>query len=635
MRLSDMSSLIFWALLAVVCLSPLPLASNRPLPWSALSLAVGLLLLLWGVSRLYEALLPGTAPAVADDSTRTPRGKRRPSHARLIDRHAALLATGFVILIAWYWVQSSPELGGAWAHVAWAQAAAALGEKLTGTISLDPAASRTMIMKIVAYGGVFLLALELGRDRRRAWLGFWAICLAGFAYAFYGLFIHFAGDRSILWFDKEAYPDSVTATFVNRNAYATYAGIAVLVGLVPLMTELQRFTRRRQTAQRFLLMLSEQASASLYIAIAAILTGLVAVTLTGSRAGVASLVLALAVFAVGLLVAREIRPRTFLIGALLAGAAVAGILMLSGDFLAKRLMTTDQGPEARAAVFSTAVAAVTAHPWVGQGLGSFGTAFNLANDGNAVFDNYVDLAHNTYVELAVEGGLPALALSLVLIGASVGLCLASMLFRARAAITSIVAVAIAAQVGAHSAVDFGIQMPAVAVTFMLLMGLAAAQALAVEVVEPQRFGKRRPARRGRDRPLSADEPVTPPHELEVPWPVRSTRPDLTAPARITGPTTLQSLSRMARGDVAATAPPVEEAGNAPTPADEYETAMARWRALRPSGHAGAPTPDAEASSTRPEPVPRVPGPAGGAVPQAGGEPSGAKIVKLPPRPSPP
>lgn len=617
-----MSSILYWALLGIVCLAPLPLASNRPLPWSVLALAVGVLLLVWGIGRLIDALRSGPTRDISGNAD----GAGRLAHARLVDRYAALLVIGFTILIAWYWVQASPALSGAFAHTAWAEAAAALGTPLPAAASVDPAAGETLIMKVVAYGGIFLLAFETGRDRNRARLGFSAISLAGFAYALYGLFVQFAGDRTVLWFAKDAYPDSVTSTFINRNAYATYAGMAVLAGLVPLVSEVRRLTRERLTPLRFLLALSERASPSLYLVIAAIITGLVAIALTGSRAGVACFVLALVVFAIGLLIAREIRLRTFLVGVALGGAAVVAVLLLSGDFLAKRLLT-ESAPEARASVFDVARLAVAEEPWIGHGLGSFGPAFNRANDGRAVFETYVNLAHNTYLELAVEGGIPALLLSLALIGCAVGICFAGLLSRGRNASMSVAAVAIATLVGAHATVDFGIQMPAVAATFMLLIGVATAQALAVEKAEA-RFESRRPQsqrRFGRSRPHRADEAVTPPPELEIAWPVRSSAPVLPAPGRMAAPGMLQPLSRMQENDDRA----VTARDDAPTSAGEYETAMARWRALRRVGVDDVAAPDGSMPPAQPGTVTPDGEPPSGDEPPDGSTPRNAKVVQLP------
>ena len=45
-------AVLFWLLLAVVLLAPLPLGSNRPLPASALAAAIGALACAWGIGRL-------------------------------------------------------------------------------------------------------------------------------------------------------------------------------------------------------------------------------------------------------------------------------------------------------------------------------------------------------------------------------------------------------------------------------------------------------------------------------------------------------------------------------------------------------------------------------------------------------
>lgn len=577
-----MSSTIFWALTAIVCLAPLPLASNRPLPWSLLSVAVAVLLVAWGGSRLRIAAMPGpTSDAHPPES-----GSVRPQ-TRLIDRHAVILVVGFGLLMTWYWVQGSPALSGGWAHPAWAEAAAALGESLPASASLDPAAGETLMMKILAYGGIFLLAFHLGRDRLRARMAFWLVAVSGLAYALYGLFVQFAGTHSVLWFAKEAYPDSVTATFVNRNAYATYAGMTILAALAMLLAELKRLKTDEPTPIGYLVSLSENGSLSIYLMIAAVLVGLVAVVLTGSRAGIACVVLSLFVFAIGMLAAREMRLRTFLVGCGVGAVALTAVLSLSGGFLAKRL-TSESAPEARAVIFDVARSAAAERPLLGHGLGAFEPAFNRANDGRAVFQTYVDLAHNSYLELVVEGGIPALLLSLTLIGGGVGICIAGVFSHGRNSGTSIAAMAIATLVGAHAMVDFGIQIPAVAANFMLLIGVAAAQALSAEQTgrqprfqtETEEEGWRSPRRRrfGMDRPHDADEPVTPPPVLEVSWPARAKPPDLTAlsrrvdspdePLEEETPTTLVE-------------PPAPSPARAPEKqGGDYEAALARWRALR-------------------------------------------------------
>src|SRR5262249_51195607 len=73
-----------------------------------------------------------------------------------------------------------------------------------------------------------------GRSAERARCMFLALSIAGFLYAGYGFLVEVSGVKLVLWYPKIWYPDSLTATFVNRNNYATYAGLGLIVasGLV-------------------------------------------------------------------------------------------------------------------------------------------------------------------------------------------------------------------------------------------------------------------------------------------------------------------------------------------------------------------------------------------------------------------
>ncbi|MBT3398905.1 MAG: hypothetical protein HN420_02835, partial [Rhodospirillaceae bacterium] len=196
----------FFGLLAILVLAPLPFGSNRLWAWSFLSIVIGLLTLLWtyGVVRM-----PG--------SIRIPVRRHLP---------ATIM---FGLAIIWFLIQASGLTPAAWDHPIWAEAAAALGrEKTFGAISLDPNASFDGAMRLLAYGAVFWLALHFGRSRRLARRILWAIVISGSVYSLYGLAVQFSGSNTILWFDKWAYGDVVTSTFVNRNSFGTYAGLVII-----------------------------------------------------------------------------------------------------------------------------------------------------------------------------------------------------------------------------------------------------------------------------------------------------------------------------------------------------------------------------------------------------------------------
>jgi O-antigen ligase len=598
-----MQQAIFWALIGVVCLSPLPLASNRPLPWSVLALSVGLLLLAWGVMRLFEPGLEALARRRRDDAEDGGPERKHREHRRRssfdagewpLAKYTLVFMLGFGLLVAWYWLQTS-RLSAPFAHPAWAEASASLGERLAGAISMEPAAGLTLLMKIMSYGGIFIMALHFGRDRHRARVMFVAIALSSAAYATYGLIGHFGNFRMVLWFTKTEYPESLTSTFINRNSYATYAGIGILAAMGPILQEIRRLTIGKLTPLRLLQAMSEEGTAVFYLLVVSIVLNISALVLTGSRAGFASAGFGIFVFLVMMLALRDIGLRHFISLVVLAVAVIFGFVALGGSTLIDRM--ANEGREARVDLFDVGRLAASERPLTGQGLASFSAAFNRANDGNAIFDNsWVDFAHNSYLELVVEGGMIGLIGSLALLGLMIGLMLQGVFTRARGTSFVVTGISCAALVGAHAMVDFSIQMPAVAATFLFLIGAASGQALpgaqsskrgeraraeAEDAAAERRRAReeaaakksRRKKRRRRERTLE-DAPE------EVP---------VTATAQVAAsvqPTMAENLRRLA-AEVEVTprdARPVPAAAK-PEPAlqafgTDYASALERWRQLR-------------------------------------------------------
>ena len=105
-------------------------------------------------------------------------------------------------------------------------------------------------------------------------------------YATYEIISFFLFPRTILWFDKLHYLDSVTSSFINRNSYATYAGIGLTAALAVTASQylhrggLQTAGVGRKMVQLVALTIGP---GGLWIACASIVA--VALILTGSRGG--------------------------------------------------------------------------------------------------------------------------------------------------------------------------------------------------------------------------------------------------------------------------------------------------------------------------------------------------------------
>ena len=445
---------VFVGLLAALVLAPLPFASNRPWSWSVLSFVAGVLLVLWAVAALRDRAVVAVAL-----------------------RRVWPFVLCFAAIVGWIVVQAGAWTPAQWHHPAWAAASAALGEPLDGAISVDPEMTSVALMRLLAYAGVFWLALQLGRDEKRARTLLWTLACAGFAYAVYGLVIAFAGYNTILWYERWAYADSLTSTFVNRNSFATYAGLTLVVVLGLLFDEIRRGAGSNLMSRPGIRWLLEHLPGRLGLLLLMATTLGSALLLTGSRGGMASFMVGLAVLSLGFAAFPGNRPLIGYVIVAIVAVFVAGILALSGDVVLARFDRAVEDAVGRTGVYGVVLDAVVADPWVGTGYGTFEVAFQSVRDASISTPFVYDKAHNSYLEFAFEAGVPAFAVMMGLLGGLAALCAHGIWKHREGRLYPCIGLAAAALVAAHALVDFGIQMPAVAVTFAALLGVASAQSL--------------------------------------------------------------------------------------------------------------------------------------------------------------
>ena len=452
--------LLFLLLLALVVLAPLPQGGREP--WSAFLLIawVGGMLTLACAATLVGSL--GRSLGGTHDLWPPTSSMRVP----------ILLFLG---TCAWTAVQWMPWTPAALHHPLWADAEATLGQSLPGSISLNPGQTIASGLQLLAYGGVFVLALGLGRDAGRARRGLQVFVYASFAYALYGLIAFFSGSELILWFGERRGTVSLTSTFENRNSYATLAGMGLVAAFALFLDGLGSVLRARvppRTRLRWTLHHIFGPAAPLLVATLVIATALL---LTASRGGTLSalfglLVLAGAFSRAGALPAR---PVSIIVGAIL----LAGVLVftLSGDHLAKRLELIDPEMNGRAAVYKTVLGAVADAPLLGTGYGTFADVFPLYRDASIPRTERWEAAHNTYLENALELGVPAALALFGSIAACARICWLGIRRRRQHRVYPMIGVAVTALVATHAWVDFSLQIPAISYAYAFLLGLACAQ----------------------------------------------------------------------------------------------------------------------------------------------------------------
>ena len=460
--------MLFSLLLAGVVLAPLPQGGREP--WSAS------FLMAW-VGALLVLACAGILAGSGSGSTTEPEGGSAP-HARsawLPPVAIRLPAALFLGACAWAAVQWSPWTPSALHPPLWADAGATLGQALPGRISLNPGRTAAAGLQLLAYGGVFALALGLGRDPGRARQGLRVFVYAGCAYALYGLIAFFTGSELTLWFGERRGLGAVTSIFENRNTYATLAGMGLVAAFALFLEGLARVLRARvppRTKLRWTLRHIFGPGAPLMVAVLVLATALL---LTASRGGTLSSLFGLLVLAGGFLRAGTLprRPASIIAGSI----AVASILVfsLSGEHLAQRLEHMDPESETRVAVYKIVLAAVADAPLLGTGYGTFPDVFPLYRDASVADTARWQTAHNTYLENLLELGVPAATALFASIAACARICWLGIRRRRRDRVYPIVGLAVTALVAAHATVDFSLQIPGVSYAYAFLLGIGCAQ----------------------------------------------------------------------------------------------------------------------------------------------------------------
>src|SRR5262245_52153029 len=426
-------------------------------------------LLAWGVNAV---LFPGLV--VIYELALLMRGERHPVAIKQIKVPAAL----FAAVVIWILIQNASWTPSWSHHPIWQMAADALDKPIDGRISVDRDLTTLALLRLVTAGSVFWLAMQLCRSASRANLLLKSVAAISCAYAAYGLVAFALMPEHVLWF-KRPFPRTgfITSTFINPNSFATYAGM----GLVVICGLILSLYRNEFTA----------AAGSLRFRIAtfievmgqrgAVLFGggfviLVALLLSQSRGGTLSSALGLLVLGVLTFKTRKQasvaqRGAIILLGALLVGVTA----FVFGDVLVGRIAQQGFHDTGRVAVYTITARSILDAPLFGYGYGTFADVFPMFRDQSVGTFGKWEMAHSTYLEVFQGLGLlfgSMLVASIVLLALR---CVRGAMRRQESEMIPCVAAGVTFLVGAHSLIDFSLQIQSIAITFMALLGAGVAQ----------------------------------------------------------------------------------------------------------------------------------------------------------------
>lgn len=313
-------------------------------------------------------------------------------------RRTLAMIAGFYGLVLIQLIPLPPSL---WAmlpgHDVYARIAATSGTARWRPLSLTPDLTINTLGALLPATAATIAGLYCD-SRSRAWLA-WGIVAIALVSALIGL-VQLAPGGDALRFYRESSENSPIGLFANRNHQA-----ALMACALPFVGALAGLWLHRGGRPRVV-------AGATSIAVALLLFGSIT---TGSRMGLLLVAIGLGVgvwaYAASgqcLVPVRGLHwagAATALIG---ATAAIAAAAMRSGAV--DRLMQTDPASESRAAIVGPLLRTVHAFlPW-GAGFGSFSDVYRRFEPDALLSTIYMNQAHNEPLQLAIEGGVPALVL---------------------------------------------------------------------------------------------------------------------------------------------------------------------------------------------------------------------------------
>lgn len=263
--------------------------------------------------------------------------------------------------------------------------------------TMAPGATRNALASLIVPAAMLVL-LTQASERTRSWLP--TILLVMIAAAVLLGLLQFSGAGFNSPFLNDT-PGQVSAIFANRNHLALFVALGCLIAPVWAFLD-----------QRALKWRGPMAAALVLLFVLTILA-------TGSRSGMfaGALALALALAMIG----RSLRRRfahlpAWVLPTLIVAAAIvlAGFVWLS--FIAERadsidrLLDVETGTDMRRRALPVVISMIQTYMPFGSGMGGFDPVFRIHEPANLLKFTYFNQAHNDFLGVALDGGLPGVLL---------------------------------------------------------------------------------------------------------------------------------------------------------------------------------------------------------------------------------
>ncbi len=345
------------------------------------------------------------------------------------------------------------------------------------TISADPYETVSHLLLLVTYVTAFYLVLALCEERKARKRLVFTLLAIGLFEAFYGLVQYLTGWQQIFTYVKKYYLQEATGTYINRNHFAGLLEMILPFAAVFAMQQVWTVWRRsRKESGRAKAIFSSMELPFLvfWVFVAAVLFA--ALAASRSRMGIISALLSLiAVLALAGTSSFSAKSRV-IVGVLFLLGIVGLAVWIGSDPVITRFATLEDQykhpGQDRLSIWHDTLQLIRRHPVLGNGFGAFAVVYPSVQ--TAFVNNLVDHAHCDYLEIVSElgltGGLLVFGAVFWVLGLTVRRCRRSNEEQDQAisfgCLGSIVAILL------HSLADFNLYIPANALVFVAVLGLA-------------------------------------------------------------------------------------------------------------------------------------------------------------------
>jgi O-antigen ligase len=352
------------------------------------------------------------------------------------------------------------------------------------TISLIPNLTLYELVRYIFYFLFGYLVFKHVNTRKRVQT-FVLVLFAGACFqAFYGLAEFFGGTQRILGFQREAYLDSVTGTFINRNHFAGFLEMIFPLSVGYLLARASFFSMRRGGTfrEKVLWFSQERLQKAIIFGIVPVILGM-GIFFSRSRTGIFGFFASLFLMFAALSVTGGRRPgsaerahggarrqgrviRTVIV------AVVFAVILVGIKPVIERFSFSALAGEVRPVYFRNTVEIIKDFPFAGTGLGTYLYAYPAYE--TTFRGELLEHAHNDYLEILAEGGIVGGGLLVFVAIGALGI-LTVRWARRRDYFVRGVGVGCLAGIAAiliHSLTDFNLHITANAVLFVTLYALA-------------------------------------------------------------------------------------------------------------------------------------------------------------------